>query len=82
MDDTGTMGCADDQARCSYPDGIDYDGRVQQLKKADVGDVVLPSTFVPITITKTIQHDQASGSAIFLSPGDPPIHLRLCVFLK
>ena len=82
MDDTGTMGCADDQARCTYPDGIDYDGRVQQLKKADVGDLVLPSTFVPITITKTVQHDQARGSAIFLSPGDPPIHLQLCVFLK
>jgi len=82
MDDTGTIDCTDNQARCSYTDGIDYDGRVQQLKKANVGDLVLPSTFVPIPITETIQQDQARGSTVFLSPSDPPIHLQLCVFLK
>jgi hypothetical protein len=82
MGDSDTIACADDQAQCTYPDGIDYDGRVQQLKKADVGELLLPSTFTPVPITETVQHDQARGSAVFLTPSDPPLHLKLCVFLK
>ena len=80
--DMGTADCADDQMRCGYPEGIDYDGRVQQLKKADVGEWVLPSTFVPVPAAVSVRCDQVPGSAFLSTPSDPPVYLQFCVFLK
>ena len=80
--DAGTTDCIDNQARCGYPEGFDYDGRVQQLKQTDIGDLVLPSTFVPVPVTESVQYNQVCGSTAFLTPGGPPVHLQFCVFLK
>jgi len=82
MGDPGTTGCSGQQARCSYPDGIDYDGRVQQLKTADVGEWLLPDTFVPLPVAESVRCDQISDPAVLLRPGNPPVYLQLCVFLK
>ena len=80
--DSGATACTGEQARCNYPDGIDYDGRVQQLKKADVGEWVLPAAFVPLPVAESVRYDHVPGSAVLLTPGDPPVYLQLCVFLK
>lgn len=82
MENAGATDCTGDQASCSYPDGIDYDGRVQQLKKADVGEWVLPSTFIPIPAAESLICDRVHGSAVLTTPSEPPVYLQLCVFLK
>ncbi len=82
MTDARATDCIDDAARCAYPEDIDYDGRVQQLKKADVGEWLLPASFVPLPVAESVRCDRVSDSAVLLRPGNPPVYLQLCVFLK
>ena len=80
--DSDATDCADYQAHCAYPEDIDYDGRVQQLKKADVGEWLLPASFVPLPVAESVRCDRVSDSPVLLRPGNPPVYLQLCVFLK